>query len=223
MSQETTRSSTQGFNPANAGLKPVVTIFEQYGAGADDIGRAVAEAIGHPYHAQAISSEAIEGDGADADADLENRAVLAEVYLAMGGAYGGHGGRDVLSTQRDKHDLIADNNNEVRRFAEDGGVIVGRNAALILANRPHTVHVLLTGERHDRITRGARHDGIDETRAQKRQQQEDKVRVDMSRALYGWDPLQADRYDLVINTSRIPEQSAIAAIIDTVRATSAQS
>jgi glucuronide carrier protein len=39
----------------------------------------------------------------------------------------------------------------------------------------------------------------------------------MSIVLYGWDPRLPERYDLVINTSRIGLDAAAAAIVDAIR------
>jgi cytidylate kinase len=193
---------------------PVVTIFEQYGAGAEEVGHRVATALGLPFHAQAFSSEEIEGG---ADAQHRQNAVLAQVYSAMGGAYGGFEGRDVVTTQQQKYDLVMDNNRAVLEEAKEGGVIVGRNGAVILADRPHTVHVLLTGSVEDRVARAAESAGIPVERAAARQEKEDQVRADMSITLYGWDPRLPDRYDLIINTSRIHPDAAAQAIVDAVR------
>jgi glucuronide carrier protein len=206
MAGDTARTPTTG--------RPVVTIFELYGAGADYVGRRVAEALGLPYHAQAFSSEEIEGG---AEAATEQGATLAQVYSVMGGAYGGFEGRDVVTTQRQKYELIMDNNRKVWESAESGGVIVGRNGAVVLADRPRTLHVLLTGAVEDRVARAAREAGISSERAHARQKREDQVRADMSMVLYGWDPRLPERYDLVINTSRIPLDAAVTAIVDAVR------
>ena len=198
---------------AEPDVLPVVTIFEQYGAGAGEVGHQVATALGLPFHAQAFSSEDIEGSAAQ---ERQN-AVLAQVYSAMGGAYGGFEGRDVVATQQQKYDLVMDNNRQVHRYAQEGGVIVGRNATVILADRPHTVHVLLTGSVEDRVTRAATGSGITAEQAAARQVQEDQVRADMSITLYGWDPRLPDRYDLIVNTSRIHPDAAAQAIVDAVR------
>lgn len=206
-----------GGSAASRDVSPVVTIWEQYGAGADAVGRAVAERLGLPYHPQAFSSEDIEDGPADPSSSLASRAALAEVLSAMGGAYGGFEGRDVITTQKDKRDLVADNNDKVWRYAEQGGVIVGRNATVILAARPRTLHVLLTGDVTDRVARAAAESGIPLDQAARRQSREDQVRADMSRALYGWDPREPDRYDLVVNTSRIGTAAVVSAIVDAVR------
>ena len=195
--------------------KPVVTIFEYYGAGADYVGHKVAEALGLPFHQQAFSSEELEAGQASV---TEQGAVLAQVFSVLGGAYGGFDGRDVATTQRQKYDLVMDNNRQVWQYADEGGVILGRNGAVILADRPNTLHVLLTGAVEDRIDRAATESGITVEQAAKRQVREDQVRSDMSQVLYGWDPLLPERYDLVMNTSRIPLDAIVAAIVDAVRA-----
>lgn len=194
--------------------RPVITIFEHYGAGATTVGRRVAEQLGLPFHPQAFSSEDLE---AGPDALLRSNAVLATVYSAMGGAYGGFEGRDVVATQQQKYDLVMDNNRAVWAEAAQGGVILGRNGAVILADRPNTVHVLLTGDREDRIARAASEAGITTDQAARRQEREDQVRSEMSKTLYGWDPRLPDRYDLVINTSRIPLDAAADAIVHAAR------
>lgn len=203
---------------ATSTAKPVVTIFEYYGSGADYVGHKVAEALGLPFHQQAFSSEAIEVGKAAVD---EEGAVLAQVFAVMGGAYGGFDGRDVATTQRQKYDLVMDNNRKVWSYADEGGVVVGRNGAVILAERPNTLHVLLTGAVEDRVERAAKDAGITLEQAAKRQVHEDQVRADISRVLYGWDPLLPDRYDLVLNTSRIPLDAVVNAILDALRGGSA--
>lgn len=193
---------------------PVVTLFELYGAGATQVGMLVAEALEVPFHAQAFSSEDLErGD----DAALERSAVLSTVYAAMGGAYGGFEGPDVVTTQQQKYDLVMANNRTVWDAAGHGGVILGRNGAVVLASRPRTVHVLLTGAVQDRVARAARTAGIPLEQAARRQVREDEVRARMSTVLYGWDPRLPDRYDVVFNTSRLPLDAVAQAIVQAVR------
>ena len=110
--------------------KPVITLFESYGAGAADIGPRVARALGLPYHKQAFSSEQLE----DAEAQREKEGLVSRVFSAMGGtSYGGLDVGDVTAGQRDKYDLVMENNRIVLEEARAGGVILGRNATVILA------------------------------------------------------------------------------------------
>lgn len=205
-----------------AAERPVVTIFELYGAGATEVGTRVAEALGLPFHAQAFSSAALEGDtdsAADSAADsaTDEAATLATVLGVMGGAYGGLGGPDIVATQRATYDLVMSNNRQVWEYAAEGGVIVGRNGAVVLEGRPNTVHVLLVGPVADRVARAAETEGISLEKAAERQKREDTVRAEMSQALYGWDPRLPERYDLVVNTGRIPLDAAADAIVQAVR------
>ncbi|GAA4519879.1 hypothetical protein GCM10023160_04310 [Brachybacterium paraconglomeratum] len=203
----------------------MVTVWEEYGSGAEAIGRAIAEQLGLPYHAQAFSSEDIEAEGAppqDQSAiaqTIQSRVNLSQVLAAMSGAFGGGDGMEYIDAQRDKRELINDNNTTVRRYGEEGGVIVGRNATKILATRPRTLHVLLTGDVESRVARAAELAGISLQQAEKRRSQEDKVRAEMSTSLYGWDPRDPVHYDLMINTGRIPQAAAVEAIIHAVKAT----
>lgn len=195
-------------------VTPLVTLFESYGAGATQVGRAVAEALGLPFHEQAFSSDELAGT---AEGGLDERAALVRVLTTLGGAYGGFEGRDVVTTQQEKYDLVMENNEVVWRYADEGGVIVGRNAPVILAGRPQTLHVLLTGEREERIARAAEDHGLSLDEARRRQEREDDVRVQMSKVLYGWDPSSPERYDMMINTTRIPRDAVVEAIVDAIQ------
>jgi hypothetical protein len=192
---------------------PVVTMFESYGSGISYIGPRVAQALGLPFHSQAFSSEEIE----TATAHRENQGTLARILSAVGGSYAALDGPSVPLAQADDHDLVLQNTRVVKEQAREGGVIVGRNGALILANQPATLHVMLDGPVRQRIERAARESGIDVERAAKRQKREDQVRADMSIQFYGWDPRETSRYDLVVNTGRMDLDICVDIIVEAVR------
>ena len=193
--------------------RPVVTLFESYGSGADYIGPRVAEALGIPYHEQAFSSEQIES----AVSRRESEGLISRVFGAMGGSYAGLEGPGVATAQRDNYNLVMENTRAVREAAAQGGVIVGRNGCLILRDWPGALHVKLDGPLEQRIARAARASGIDTGRAAKRQRREDQVRADMSIQLYGWDPRQADPYDLVVNTGTMDLDTCVDIIVEAAR------
>ena len=199
---------------AEAGsARPVVTLFESYGSGASYIGPRVAQALGVPFHSQAFSSEEIE----NAEAERESEGVLARVFTAMGGSYAGLEGPAVAMAQRDDYDVVMANTRTVHEEARQGGVIMGRNAALILASRPAALHVKLDGPIAQRIERAARDSAISIERAAKRQKREDQVRADMSLQLYGWDPRETERYDLVVNTGTMDLDTCVDIIVQAAR------
>jgi cytidylate kinase len=180
-------------------ILPVVTIFESYGSGAEEVGPRVADALGVVYHAQAFSSEQLEGSPEQRD----DEGLLSRVFAAMGGSYAALEGPAVAMIQRDDHELVLQNTRWVTDAARSGGVIVGRNGALILARWPGALHVRLDAAVQQRVERAARSSGITLDRAAKRQRREDQLRADISIRLYGWDPREPTRYDLVLNTGSL--------------------
>lgn len=192
---------------------PVVTLFESYGSGASYVGPQVAQALGVPFHQQAFSSEEIER----AEAERETEGVLTRVMDAIGGSYAGIEGHAVAMAQRDDYDLVMENTRTVERQAGEGGVITGRNGALILARWPASLHVKLDGPLEQRIARAAADSGISVERAARRQKREDQVRADMSITLYGWDPRDAERYDLVVNTGTMDLDTCVEIIVQAAR------
>jgi cytidylate kinase len=200
--------------PGAAGSRrPVVTLFESYGSGASYIGPRVAQALGVPFHEQAFSSQQIE----DAAERREGEGVLSRFFGALGGSYAGLEGPSVAMAQRDDYELVLENTRIVQEQANQGGVITGRNGAMILANRPGTLHVKLDGPLAQRIERAARDSGIDIQRAAKRQKREDQVRAEISIEFYHWDPRDTDRYDLVVNTGTMDLDTCVDIIVAAAR------
>lgn len=195
--------------------KPVVTINGSYGAGAKQVGRGVARQLGLPYFGPAFSSEALEGGHEDVRA--QEATFLTRMIAVMAAAFGVSVIPDgTLESHR--KELIEENHRQVQGCARLGGVLVGRHGALLLADRPNTVHVLLTGTLEDRIERAASEAGITREHAARRAEREDHVRADMAIALFDWDPRIPNHYDLVVNTSRIPLDGVIEAVLAAVRA-----
>jgi len=200
--------------PGRGGSKtPVVTLFESFGSGASYIGPRVAQALSLPFHPQAFSSEEIE----DAMTKREREGMLSQVFAAMGGAYAGLEGPAVAMAQQDNYELVMDNTRTVTEAAREGGVITGRNGALILAGWPGALHVILDGPVEQRIQRAAEEYGIGVERAAKRQKREDQMRADMSIEFYGWDPREATRYDLMVNTGTMDLDTCVDIIVQAAR------
>jgi hypothetical protein len=132
----TDTSSEAGHSP-----KLVVTLFESYGSGASYVSARVAEALGVPLHVQAFSSEEIEA----AMSMHESQGLLTRVFNAIGGSYasmaGGEPPNNLLVAQQegDSYELVAANTRYVEEAAREGGVIMGRNGAFILADWPRAL------------------------------------------------------------------------------------
>lgn len=196
--------------PPSRGVLPVVTIFELEGSGATDIGPRVAEKLGVKYVPQRFSSEevakveisALSSDNAfdrwlrtvaftgTQDADLARALDVAEDYSLA---------------QRNRVELL--------KFAEDGAVIAGRNGALVLGRGVGTLHVRLTAPTNKRVERVMSKTGLSQSQAAARIAVEDRVRAEMSRNLYQWDPNADEYYDLVINTGTVTYEQVVDMIV----------
>jgi hypothetical protein len=209
---------TDTSSEAGESQKLVVTLFESYGSGASYVSAKVAEALGVPLHQQAFSSEEIEA----AMSVHESHGLLTRVFSAMGGSVasytGGEGPNILIAERGDASELVAANTRYVEEAAQEGGVIVGRNGAFILADWPGALHVRLDGPLEQRIARAAQETGISLEQAAQRQKREDQVRADMSIEFYGWDPREVDRYHLVLNTGLMDLDTCADIIVQVARA-----
>jgi cytidylate kinase len=177
------------------------------------VGPRVAEALGVVCHAQAFSSEQLE----ESPEQRDDEGLLSRVFTAMGRSYAALEGPAVAMAQRDDHELVLQNTRWVTDAARSGAVIVGRNGALILASWPGALHVRLDATVQQRIERAARTSGITPDRAARRQRREDGIRADMSIRLYGWDPREPTRYDLVLNTGTLALDACVDIIVHASR------
>ena len=206
---------TQELQASAEGRRPVVTIYESYGAGAGEMGHLVAAALRLPFHRQAFSSEAIEGSHNHVLA--EEARFLERMIAVLAATFGPESSGADPVVERYRAELIAENERQVAEAAARGGVIVGRNAARLLTDRPRTLHVMLTGSTEDRLQRAMTEAGITREHAQRRQAHEDHIRADMAIALFAWDPRQREHYDLVADTSRIPLDAIADLIVASIR------
>lgn len=189
-------------------MAPVITLFESYGAGADAVGPRLAERLGVPYLEQAYSSDLIEGE-ANPHEGWIGRFVASVV--GPGAAEG------ALETASEQEGAVRQNVADVLAAAETGAVILGRNATVILADHPGALHVKIDGAAPQRIEHAAALAGIDEAQAARRLAREERVRAEMSLALYGWDPRVNDRYHLVVNTSLLGFDTSVDVILAALR------
>lgn len=198
------------------GSKLVITMWETYGCGMQEVAERVAGELGLEIHQQAFSSDDIEAR----EAANENQGLFSRIIQAIGSAQPGNESNGVAATaaQTSKSELVTGNTNTVVASAREGGIIMGRNATVILAHRPRTLHVKLDGPKDFRIRNAAELRGIGPERAAKRQAMEDKVRVDMSVDLYRWNPLTSEAYDLVLNVGTFDQDQVVKMIVDAAHA-----
>ena len=197
--------------PAARGTLPVVTIFEREGSGASEIGPAVARRLGVPYVPQKFSSDQV--------AQVDTQALFSDGAFARWlrtVSYTGTQDADMARAldSAEDHTLAQRNRAEAVALAENGAVITGRNGALILGRAVGSLHVRLTAPMDTRVRRVSERTGLGRSEAESRIAVEDRVRAEMSRMLYQWDPHTDEYYDLVVNTGSVPYDQVVDLIVD---------
>ncbi|WP_181010003.1 cytidylate kinase family protein [Ornithinimicrobium sufpigmenti] len=196
--------------PRDRGTLPVVTIFEREGAGASDIGPAVAKELGVKWVDQAFSSDQV--------AEVDTRALFSDSAFQRWLrtlSYTGTQDAD-LARARDvaeDHSLAERNRLDLLTLARDGAVIRGRNGAYVLGRAVGSLHVRLTAPMEMRIERVMHKTGLERHAAESRIAVEDRVRAEMSKNLYQWDPHTDESYDLVINTGTVTYKQVVEMIV----------
>ncbi len=176
--------------------RPTVTLFESFGSGARTLGPALADALGVSWIDQAYSSAHL--SRAQDAADNPDH-FLRDIFSLLSRTNSGPD-NSIPYVHADGR-ISHDNGDEVRRLVANGGVILGRNATVILAGVPGTLHVKLDAPASVRIERIARLQGVSPEAARAQVEREDAARLEMSRRLYDWDPRRTHHYDLVLNTA----------------------
>jgi len=197
----------------------VVTMWELYGCGMEQIAARVAQELNIPLHGQAFSSEQVE----ESMARREKEGALGRFLrnLTPASLPTSSSGDAVIGQAQTVEDTTRQVTADVNGFAAEGGVILGRNGAFVLKDRPGALHVKLVGQTKVRVARAARLFGISEERSAKRQPLEDDFRRELSRQYFRFDPTTDDYYDLVIDTTRFNEDQVVAIIVAAAKARAA--
>nr|NLD41059.1 cytidylate kinase-like family protein [Actinomycetales bacterium] len=188
---------------------PVVTIFESFGAGASTIGPAVADALGVPFLGQHFSTdELMTAVHTQRPADES----VVDRLLGRLGRAAAQADLGVFSGAREEYD-VACSVAELKASVAQGGVVLGRNATVILATTPGALHVRLDGPLERRAERVARAQGADFAEMEARAVRDESLRAEMSLRLFNWDPRNVDRYDLVLNSTTLGADLAVDVIV----------
>ncbi|MGM0386298.1 MAG: cytidylate kinase-like family protein [Actinomycetota bacterium] len=194
--------------------RPVVTIWETYGAGMEEVGRLVAEELGVELHSKAYTPAEVAAAGRSGrigDGDDE----IWFLVGPRGSSLQGYHRSDMLRGIHEQHQRIAAQLTEdVEAEASRGAVLLGRNATYILRDWPNVLHVKLDGPVKDRIARAAAAQGISLEEAAEQEQWHDEVRSQVCLELFDWNPLEYTYYDMVFNTSHLPFETCAALIAD---------
>jgi len=202
-------------DPITSSTPRVITLWELYGCGMEQVAARVAEDLGLPVHGQAFSSEQIEESAALREKQgllsrfLDSLPPVATLTTSAGDA--------AITKAQAVEETARQVTSDVAGFAEKGGVILGRNGAFLLHDRPNSLHVKLVGRLEDRVANAARTSGISPERAARRQPIEDAYRRELSREVFHFDPVGDDYYDLVIDATRCTPDQVVTIIVAAAR------
>ena len=217
---------------------PVVTISSQFGAGASDVGRRVADHLRLRYVDQSVLVDAARALGVsvrsveerDEKVDsfrermvrflqraLEHSAAVGSVDPLMGAGnlelmlsegYEDMMGSSKLRSLNDQTYRVTVAN-VITDLASHGDlVIIGRGGQMILKERPGTIHVQLVAEEEVRVRRVMQWLSLSDDEARKRIRRFNQSRADFHRKFWNVDVWDPRLYDLVINTTNLSYQAA---------------
>lgn len=193
-----------------------ITIWELYGCGMEPLATRLAQRLNVPLHGQAFSSAQIEQSMAAREREGSFGRFLR--HLVPAAIPTSSAGDAAISEAQTTEDTARKVTEDVRRFAAEGGIILGRNGAFLLRNKPGSLHVKLVGQVHQRIARAAALSGISEERSAVRQPIEDDFRRELSLRVFKFDPAGDDYYDLVLDATRFTEDQLVELIIAAAKA-----
>lgn len=197
----------------------VITIAFTDGARAEEIGRRVATALGFGYVDDQIVERAAEMAGvnpAEVAAVEHSQPLITRILtaMAMSVAPDGSGMTAVTAVEADPSPgyraLIQE---VIRQLADAGRVVIGAHwAGILLAGRPDTLRVLITGSSTVRARRVASERGIAEHAAEKAVARADRERAAYLRRFYNLHEELPTHYDLVLNTDVLTPARAVCTI-----------
>jgi cytidylate kinase len=124
-------------------------------------------------------------------------------------------------------DATIDDDDQIRERTEEGlrpvaggspAIILGRAAAVLLASRPHTLHVRLDGPVERRVEWAMRHEQLDQETAERRQGETDKARTLFVKRLFRVDPTDPKLYHVVLDPTVIGIDATVEMLATAARA-----
>ena len=201
----------------------VVTISASYGAGGAEVGPAVAARLGLVFHDRAIPAQVAGRLGvplAEAEANDENVARgLWRIVASLGTMPDPMGGVVPVTEQLDERTFRLQTERVVREIADgEGGVVLGRAAALVVGDRPDALHVRLDGPEERRLDAVVARTGRPREEMRRELRANDAARMGYVRRSYRVDPTSPRNYHLVIDSTALPLQTVVDLVVEAARA-----
>lgn len=201
---------------------PVLTITASYGSGGSVVGPAVARRLGVPFLDRAISATVaaeLQVSVEEAESGSLRRSWLERMAGTMSPL--DPSGGMVLTELADERALRRTAEAVLREATRDGAVVLGRAAAWALAGTPGLLRVRLYGPAERRIEQAVRLGDVDAATARRELEAVDRARADYVRRLYGATVDEPGRYDLQVDSTRLPLDTVTELVVTAVRGVSA--
>ena len=202
----------------------IVTVSNEYGAGALAIAARVAEELDYAFVDQqlpVVVAKRLRITPQDVDANEDALPSLGERLLSSLERATPELAQASAEPAFDEA-LLRAVQDAVREYAASGdAVIVGRGAAAILGARPDVLRVFMHAPKAWRVGRVVEAMGIRAEAAEAEIDRVDRARASYLQEWYGVTFGDARAYDLCIDTSRLDAAQSVAAIVAAVRARSA--
>jgi cytidylate kinase len=198
----------------------VITISASFGAGGSVVGPSVAERLQLPFVDRIIpATVAASLDvpmGRALAHDEKPVSVIGRLIARLGATALPYGATPVAGAEPVvEEDVFRDQTEQVIRdlVAGGGGVVLGRAAAIVLADHPSALHVRLDGPRAARVQRVRDRQGVDERHAAQQLDETDRARELYVRHFYKADAHDSRLYHLTIDSIAIPLETCVDLIV----------
>ncbi len=229
---------------------PVVTVSSQFGAGARQVGRAIADEVALQYVDQAVLVDAARQLGVTVKSVAKHDERTDSLRQRLGhflqralerSAAGGNvdplmgAGNLELMLAQSYQDVVESDTPGVlddRTYLESitealidlagrgDMVIIGRGSQMILRDRADTVHIQLIAEEEVRLARVMEWESLDEQEARRRAGEFNQHRAAFHKKFWKVDVWDPRLYDVVINTTQIDYAQAAAIAVVAMKAKS---
>jgi cytidylate kinase len=178
----------------------VITVSREYGAGGYEVAQGLAERLGWELLDRELLHRAAAVEHLP-DAELER---LDEKAVSL---------TDRFRLHPPHQQYIHGLREAARQAAIKGNVVlVGRGAGQLVADLTNVFHLRLVADKEWRARRMAQREGWTFEQSLAHCTAEDRMRARFIRYFFGPDALQPEKYDLVVNTGRVPLDEVVAGV-----------
>jgi hypothetical protein len=201
----------------------VVTISAAYGAAGAEVAPAVAARLGLPFHDRAIPAQVAGRLGVPvAEAEANDDTVVRGLWrlvASLGTMPDPVGGVLPTSALPDARAYRQQTERVLAEIASGaGGVVLGRAAAIVLAERPDVLHVRLDGPPDRRLAAAVQRSARSAEEVRREMAASDRAREAYVRHFYRCDPAAARHYHLVVDSTALPLDTVIDLVVTAARA-----